>query len=101
MTEQNRRYVNKEIWRIKGLEVVLHRSCCRRKNRADLLCTTTSCLLKVDIISVFNAIQDFRRGNIMAEKDMRNFALRDGNGNEIGVFTGKSPRHTADQICGS
>ena len=31
----------------------------------------------------------------MAEKEMRNFALRDGNGNEIGVFTGKSPRQAA------
>ena len=28
----------------------------------------------------------------MAEKEMRNFALRDENGNEIGVFTGKTPR---------
>jgi len=28
----------------------------------------------------------------MAEKEMRNFALRDEKGNEIGVFTGKSPR---------
>ena len=31
----------------------------------------------------------------MAEKEMRNFALRDENGNEIGVFTGKSPRQAA------
>ena len=31
----------------------------------------------------------------MAEKEMRNFALRDGNGNETGVFTGKSPRQAA------
>lgn len=28
----------------------------------------------------------------MVEKEMRNFALRDENGNEIGVFTGKSSR---------
>jgi len=28
----------------------------------------------------------------MAEKEMRNFALRDENGNEIVVFTGKAPR---------
>jgi len=28
----------------------------------------------------------------MAEKEMRNFALRDEKGNEIGVFTGKAPR---------
>ena len=33
----------------------------------------------------------------MAEKEMRNFALRDENGNEIGVFTGKSPGHSG---CG-
>jgi hypothetical protein len=32
-------------------------------------------------------------GKIMAE--MRNFALRDAEGNEIGVFTGKSPRQAA------
>ena len=31
----------------------------------------------------------------MAEKEMRNFALRDKDGNEIGVFTGKSPRQAA------
>jgi hypothetical protein len=31
----------------------------------------------------------------MAEKEMRNFALRDENGNEIGVFTSKSPREAA------
>ena len=27
--------------------------------------------------------------------EMRNFALRDAQGNEIGVFTGKSPRQAA------
>ena len=27
----------------------------------------------------------------MAEKEMRNFALRDKDGNEISVFTGKAP----------
>jgi hypothetical protein len=31
----------------------------------------------------------------MVEKEMRNFALRDKDGNEIGVFTGKSPRQAA------
>ena len=31
----------------------------------------------------------------MVEKEMRNFALRDLEGNEIGVFTGKSPRQAA------
>ena len=31
----------------------------------------------------------------MAEKETRNFALRDDKGNEIGVFTGKSPRQAA------
>ena len=31
----------------------------------------------------------------MAENAMRNFALRDKDGNEIGVFTGKSPRQAA------
>ena len=31
-------------------------------------------------------------GNIMAEKEARNFALRDAKGNEEGVFTGRSPR---------
>ena len=31
----------------------------------------------------------------MTEKEMRNFALRDENGNEIGVFTGKAPRQAA------
>ncbi len=29
------------------------------------------------------------------EKETRNFALRDAEGNEIGVFTGKSPRQAA------
>ena len=29
------------------------------------------------------------------EKETRNFALRDDKGNEIGVFTGKSPRQAA------
>jgi hypothetical protein len=32
---------------------------------------------------------------IMAEKEMRNFALRDKDGNEIGVFTGRQPRQAA------
>ena len=31
----------------------------------------------------------------MVEKEMRNFALRDLEGNEIGVFTGKSLRQAA------
>ena len=31
----------------------------------------------------------------MAENNTRNFALRDKDGNEIGVFTGKSPRQAA------
>ena len=31
----------------------------------------------------------------MAEKEMRNFALRDKDGSEIGVFTGKQPRQAA------
>jgi len=31
----------------------------------------------------------------MVEKEMRNFALRDKDGNEIGVFTGKAPRQAA------
>ena len=31
----------------------------------------------------------------MVEKEMRNFALRDKDGNEIGVFTGKQPRQAA------
>jgi len=31
----------------------------------------------------------------MSEKEMRNFALRDAQGDEIGVFTGKSPRQAA------
>ena len=31
----------------------------------------------------------------MTTKEMRNFALRDENGNEIRVFTGKSPRQAA------
>jgi hypothetical protein len=31
----------------------------------------------------------------MAEKEMRNFALRDKDGTEIGVFTGKQPRQAA------
>ena len=31
----------------------------------------------------------------MAENEMRNFALRDAQGDEIGVFTGKSPRQAA------
>ena len=35
------------------------------------------------------------RRNIMAEKEMRNFALQDKDGNETGVFTGRSPRQAA------
>jgi hypothetical protein len=31
----------------------------------------------------------------MAEKEMRNFALRDENGNEIGIFKGKAPCQAA------
>jgi hypothetical protein len=31
----------------------------------------------------------------MAEKEMRNFALRDKEGNEIGVFRGTAPRQAA------
>jgi hypothetical protein len=31
----------------------------------------------------------------MVEKEMRNFALRDKDGNEVGVFTGKQPRQAA------
>lgn len=31
----------------------------------------------------------------MAEKETRNFALRDKDGNENGVFTGKAPRQAA------
>lgn len=31
----------------------------------------------------------------MEEKEKRNFALRDTEGNEIGVFSGKSPRQAA------
>ena len=31
----------------------------------------------------------------MAEKEMRNFVLRDKDGNEIGVFMGKQPRQAA------
>jgi hypothetical protein len=31
----------------------------------------------------------------IAEKETRNFALRDKDGNEIGVFSGKSPRQAA------
>jgi hypothetical protein len=31
----------------------------------------------------------------MAENGMRNFALRDKDGKEIGVFTGKAPRQAA------
>ena len=31
----------------------------------------------------------------MAEKEVRNFALRNAQGDEIGVFTGKSPRQAA------
>ena len=35
----------------------------------------------------------------MAEKEMRNFALRDEKGNETGVFTGKAPRQAALQAA--
>ena len=31
----------------------------------------------------------------MAEKEARNFALRDAKGNEDGIFAGKSPRQAA------
>jgi hypothetical protein len=36
-----------------------------------------------------------RRGNTMAEKVSKNFALRDKAGKESAVFTGKSPRQAA------
>jgi hypothetical protein len=36
-----------------------------------------------------------RGGIVIDEKQSRNFALRDEKGNEIGVFTGKSPRQAA------
>jgi hypothetical protein len=32
----------------------------------------------------------------MVEKEMRNFALRDKDGNEIGVFAGKQPRQVQE-----
>ena len=35
------------------------------------------------------------RRNIIAGKENRNFALRDRDGNEIGIFTGKAPRQAA------
>jgi len=39
---------------------------------------------------------DHRIGGIaIAEKETRNFALRDEQGSEIGVFVGKSPRQAA------
>ena len=39
---------------------------------------------------------DHRIGGVaIVEKETRNFALRDDQGNEIGVFTGKSPRQAA------
>jgi len=31
----------------------------------------------------------------MAEREMKNYALRDKNGNEVAVFTGKAPRQAA------
>jgi hypothetical protein len=33
--------------------------------------------------------------NITTEKEIRNFVLRDKDGNDIGVFTGKAPRQAA------
>ena len=35
----------------------------------------------------------------MAEKEIRNFALRDKDGNEIGVFTGKSTKTGCSEGC--
>ncbi len=35
----------------------------------------------------------------MTEKETRNFALRDKEGNEIGVFVGKSPRQAALKVA--
>ena len=35
----------------------------------------------------------------MAEKEIRNFALRDKDGNEMGVFTGKAPRQARSKGC--
>ncbi len=35
----------------------------------------------------------------MAEKETRNFALRDKDGNEIGVYAGKSPRQAALKVA--
>ena len=45
------------------------------------------------IYRIRKAYSNHDGGIIMAE--MRNFALRDAQGNEIGVFTGKSPRQAA------
>jgi hypothetical protein len=40
-------------------------------------------------------LQSSCKRNKMAEKETRNFALRDKDGKEIGVFTGKLPRQAA------
>ena len=68
---------------------------CYRKNRVNLRCITAPRLLKVDIISVCNGYLSFTEGDVVVEKEMRNFALRDKDGNEIGAFTGKAPRQAA------
>ena len=47
-------------------------------------------------ISHYGIFMNHRIGGIViAEKKPRNFALRDEQGNEIGVFAGKSPRQAA------
>jgi len=68
---------------------------CYRKNKVDLRCIIALQLLKVDIISVCNGYLSFTEGDVVVEKEIRNFALRDKDGNEIGVFTGKQPRQAA------
>ena len=35
----------------------------------------------------------------MAEKEMRNFAIRDKDSNEIGIVTGKQPRQAGFEGC--
>ena len=57
----------------------------------NLLNISNYLLLEVAGRTLFRILE----GNIMTEKETRNFALRDSKGNEIGVFAGKAPRQAA------
>jgi hypothetical protein len=55
---------------------------------------TIQCYREFNLYKQFYHAYQCRWDNL-AENEMRNFALRDKDGNEIGVFSGKQPRQAA------